>query len=114
VFGGNSPHKIVGREPDLPTQSDDEPKKVMQIKMTILQIQVNLLFYYRIMGDAIAAGGMAEAPKSVLIEMILPKTQEKKGAGITPYPFLNGMISQISTANRHHSSALGFPLVRTR
>ena len=60
VFGGNSPHKIVGREPDLPTQSDDEPKKVMQIKMTILQIQVNLLFYYRIMGDAIAAGAKSE------------------------------------------------------
>jgi len=30
----------------------------MQIKMIILQIQVNLLSYYRIMGDAIAAGAM--------------------------------------------------------
>jgi hypothetical protein len=28
--------------------------------------------------------------------------------------FLNGMVSQISSANRHQSSALGFPLVRTR
>jgi len=31
-------------------------------------------------------GGKAEAPKSVLIELILPNTQEKMGAGITPYP----------------------------
>ena len=31
-------------------------------------------------------GGMAEAQKSVLIELILPNTKEKMGAGITLYP----------------------------
>jgi len=32
------------------------------------------------------ADGIPAAPKSVLIEMILPNTQEKMGAGITLYP----------------------------
>ena len=31
----------------------------MQIKMIILQVQVNLISYYRIMGVAIAAGAEA-------------------------------------------------------
>ena len=38
---------------------------------------------------------MAEAPKSVLIELILPNTQEKMGVGITPHPIFlsSSMIS---------------------
>ncbi|WAC03999.1 MAG: hypothetical protein OS112_05845 [Methanoregula sp.] len=29
------------------------------------------------------------SPKSVIIELILPNTQEKMGTGMTPYPFIH-------------------------